>query len=222
MIRVLFIGNSHTYLHHMPRMVERLATVDGSDRKVLTEQVTGEGVDLAWHWNNLSTRQHIQSAAWDYVVLQERSGGPLEAAKRMWEHARKLDGLIRSQEGRTVFYMTWAPRSKPQEQTEIAAAYQKIADELDSLIAPVGLAWQRVLNQRPDFLLYHRDGRHASVKGAYLTACVFYALIRQRSPVGLPDILPKSKGSLEPEDVAFLQQTAWEQIRHSFGGQWPT
>lgn len=220
MARVLFIGNSHTYLHYMPEMLERLSAAGGTAEKILADQVTGEGADLAWHWNNFPTRARIRSADWDYVVLQDRSGGPLEGKERLFSHARKLHALIREQGARTVFYMTWALRDHPGTQAEIAVVYADIADELRALLAPVGLAWQRVLRQQPDFPLYHRDGRHASATGAYLTACVFYGLLQKKSPLGLSGTLMlhgKPKVNLPPEVAAMLQKAAWESLERSSG-----
>jgi len=219
MIRVLFIGNSHTYLHYMPEMLEKLST-GGTAEKILVDQVTGEGADLAWHWNNFPTRARIRSAEWSHVVLQDRSGGPLEKKERLFSHARKLHALIREQGARTVFYMTWALRDHPETQAKIARVYGEIADELRALLAPVGLSWQRVLQQQPDFPLYHRDGRHASAVGAYLTACVFHGLLQKKSPLGLPGSLVlhgKQKVNLTPEDAALLQQAAWETLNAETG-----
>lgn len=222
MVRVLFIGNSHTYLHYMPEMLERLSASGSTAEKILADQMTGEGADLAWHWNNFPTRARIRSADWDYVVLQDRSGGPLEAKERLFGHARKLHALIREQRACTLFYMTWALRHHPETQAEIAAVYAEIAHELHVPLAPVGLAWQRVLRQQPDFPLYHRDGRHASIAGAYLTACVFYGLLQEKSPLGLSGTLKlhgKTKVNLPPEEAALLQKAAWESLEGSAGRQ---
>ncbi len=215
MRRVLFIGNSHTYLHYMPEMLEKLSAVEGAPHRILTDQVTGEGADLAWHWNNFPTRARIRSAKWDYVVLQDRSGGPLEAPDHLAEHSRKLHEFIGRQGARTVFYMTWALRDRPDSQVQIADVYARVADELGALLAPVGLAWQAVLRRRPGFPLFHRDGRHASALGAYLAACVFYGLFQQRSPVGLPEALTmhgKPKVHLPREDALLLQESAWQAL----------
>ena len=76
MYRVLFIGNSHTYLHYMPQLLAGLALVNG--KKLTTEQSIGEGASLEWHWNRPETRDLIAQGCWTHVVLQERSRGPLE------------------------------------------------------------------------------------------------------------------------------------------------
>lgn len=217
-VNVLFIGNSHTYLNQMPRML--MALVDAEDRgfKMNAEQSTGKGVSLEWHWRNPPTREMIASRRWDYVVLQDRSGGPLEALESFQRHARLLDEEIKKQSGRTVLYMTWANRSRPETQALLADAYTTVSRQLDALLAPVGLVWEHARRLKPDLDLYHPDGRHANPLGSYLTACVFYAVLFNVSPEGLPGtILIKDKVQLDLDsDIARrLQKIAFDTVINS-------
>ena len=140
-MNVLFIGNSHTYLHYMPQMLVALAQGAGKGFKLNADQITGEGAGLQWHWHNTSTRARIRSRQWDYVVLQDRSGGPLEDLESFRTHARLLDEEIKRQGAKTIFYMTWANKARPRTQKILAEAYSQVAAELDAGLAPVGLAW---------------------------------------------------------------------------------
>lgn len=65
--------------------------------------------------------------------------------------------------------------------------------------------------------LYDGDGHHASREGTYLAACVFYAKLFGRTPVGLPSNLSlydsdnkrtENLFSLPPETARTLQQVA--------------
>lgn len=218
MMNVLFIGNSHTYLNQMPRMLEALVEADARDIRLNTEQSTGKGVSLEWHWNNPPTRGMIASRRWDRVVLQDRSGGPLEALQSFQRHARLLDKEIRKRSAATVFYMTWANRSRPETQTLLADAYANVADELDAVLAPVGLAWQEVRRLIPGLDLYHPDGRHANPVGSYLTACVFYATLFHSSPEGLSgdiSIENKIRLDLDPDTARGLQKIAFDTVKKS-------
>ena len=67
----------------------------------------------------------------------------------------------------------------------------------------------------PGFELYHRDGRHASPVGSYLTACVFYAVVFNTSPEGLPGsfyLKGKMWVDLEKDRASLLQKVAWETV----------
>ena len=178
-MNILFIGNSHTYLHYMPQMLGELAQAADSGVQLQIDQMTGEGAGLQWHWNNQPSRQKIRSGPWDWVVLQDRSGGPLEDLESFRTHARRLDGEIRRQGAKTVFYMTWANKSRPRTQTIIADVYARIATELGAVLAPVGLAWEKVQTLDLELNLHHIDDRHANPSGAYLTACVFQCQSRR-------------------------------------------
>jgi hypothetical protein len=214
-MNVLFIGNSHTYLHYMPQMLGELARAADLGVQLHIDQITGEGAGLQWHWNNPLSREKIQSAQWDWVVLQDRSGGPLEELASFQTHARRLDEEIRRQGAKTVFYMTWANKSHPRTQRIIADVYGQVATELGAVLAPVGLAWEKAQARDVELDLYHIDDRHANPSGAYLTACVFYAVFFNASPEGLPATLQiegKIRLDLAADRAGFLQKIAYETV----------
>ena len=216
-LSVLFIGNSHTYLNFMPQML--LALVNAGDRgfELMVDQCTGEGASLEWHWKNPPSRKKITEKSWDFVVLQDRSGGPLEEPESFKHHAEFLDSEIRKQAARTIFYMTWANLTRPDSQAVLTEAYTKMAQELGAILSPVGLAWEAVHRDKPDFELHHRDGRHANPVGSYLTACVFYSILFNTSPEGLPGTFyykGKMRLDLNKDKALFLQKIAWETVRN--------
>ena len=213
--KVLFIGNSHTYLNFMPQML--LALVNAGDRghELMVDQCTGEGASLEWHWENPSSRAKIAEKPWDFVVLQDRSGGPLEDPESFERHAGLLDSEIRKQAARTIFYLTWANRTRPDTQRVLAEAYAKIARKLGAILSPVGLAWEAVHREEPDVELHHRDGRHANPVGSYLAACVFYSVLFSASPEGLTGTFyhnGKMRLDLDKDQALLLQRVAWETV----------
>jgi hypothetical protein len=215
MLNLLFIGNSHTYLNYMPQMLAALANSETGGFEVVVEQYTGEGASLEWHWNNPPSREAIVKKKWDYVVLQDRSGGPLEEPDLFTRHARLLDAEIRKQGAKTVLYMTWANRQLPHTQPTLTAAYTNLAKEISAILAPVGKVWEAVHRVAPDFDLYHRDGRHANPAGSYAAACVFYAVLFNANPEGLPGTFSykgKKRLALAEDQAKLLQRIAWETV----------
>ena len=213
MLRILFIGNSHTYLHYMPQLLAEMARTAG--HTITTAQSIGEGASLAWHYDHSETIDLITSGKWTHVVLQERSRGALEDNTSMQLHAHCFNKIIRKAGARTIFFMTWAARGKGADQAFIAKAYEDIAHECDAMLAPVGKAWELILGcpEFPD--LYHRDGRHASKAGAYLSACVFYTLLCDDSPIGLSNVVEKDGrllANLSVEEAGRLQETARDAV----------
>src|ERR1700682_5938249 len=67
-LQALFIGNSFTYYHDLPKMVAELAKA-GGQRPLRYERETPGGCTLEKHWKDGKALAKIQSRKWDYVVL---------------------------------------------------------------------------------------------------------------------------------------------------------
>ena len=199
----------------MPQMLSMLVKSENRGFELTIDQCTGEGAGLAWHWKNAPTREAIREKPWDWVVLQERSGGPLEDLDSFTGHAQLLDKEIQNQGARTLLFLTWANRSRPETQAHLTDAYVKTARKLQAGLAPVGLAWEAIRRIDPGIELHHRDGRHANPVGSYLTACVFYSVLFNTSPEGLSGrFYYKGKVwvDLEKDKASLLQKVAWETV----------
>jgi hypothetical protein len=215
-LRILFIGSSHIYYPRatvdLPRVFTMLA--DAGGHTVITEHAAVAGERLQDRVADSSTLEAIQSAEWDYVVLQEDmyiAGDPVKSEEQMYPAVRTLDQWIKDSGAQTILYLTWVHPfplrygeidSYFETQALLTESYMEIAQEIDALVAPAGLAVAEVLHQNPDIYLWYEgdDAGHASYMGQYLTAAVFYALIYQESPEGL-GFLPM------PEDRARLMQS---------------
>jgi len=95
------------------------------------------------------------------------------------------------------------------------ATYCSLADKLGAKVAPVGIAWKKALMADPPFVLHRPDKSHPNPAGTYLAACVFYATLLDRSPVGLPgkiEMNGKVLVDLPDEQARRLQQIAWETV----------
>jgi hypothetical protein len=216
-VRVLFIGNSFTFYHDMPTMFAELVRAGG--REAVVEIEAPGGQSLSGHAISVSTLEKIATGDWDYVVLQEQSSLPVQQDERegqMLSAARILSEMIQDSGGRPVLFMTWGYRDGlpdkgfpdfPSMQSELAAAYTGIAEELDAAVAPVGIAWQNGLAEQSQLDLWDSDGRHPSKTGSYLAACVFYATICRESPEGL-----SYRAGLKKKTAGFLQTVAAETV----------
>ncbi len=216
--RVLFIGNSFSYyndsLHgHLRSLVEAADPAHAKD--YVFKSVTISGGYLIDHAG--SVPYMLKSGPWDVVVLQGQSTEPMPSNpkfQRFREAARAYDGLIRASGAKTVFFMTWAYRDKPEMTVPLEEGYEGIANALDDLVVPVGLAFRRSLKERPDLVLHFKDNHHPSMAGTYLAACTFYSALYGKSPVGNPYI-----ADLDSDTAKFLQGVAWETVRSYYA--WP-
>jgi hypothetical protein len=223
-MRVLFIGNSHTYVNNVPGMVESLAVAGA--RLLETDLSAPGGHALMQHCTTAATLEKIRLGAWDRVVLQEQSQIPVIDYWRfngMYPAARTLDSLIRENRGSTMFYMTWGWKNGGQHtygayssilfrdyfhmQDSVTASYTMIANELGARVAPVGLAWRLAKTLDTLIQLHDVDECHATLSGSYLGACVFYATLFGADPTGLP-----FHAGLDSTVATFLQDVAWQTV----------
>jgi hypothetical protein len=212
-LRILFVGNSFTYVNDLPDMFARLARAGG--HTVETGMAAPGGWTLFAHARSAETLGKLKSSKWDFVVLQEQSQVPaVEPARSeaMYPAVRLLVRQIEDVGATPIFFVTWARRDGWAEQglsgyeamqSQITQGYLGIAQELGVPAAPVGEAWLLAARQHPELELWQGDGSHPSEQGTYLAACVFYATIFRQSPEGLRYIahLPK-------ETAKVLQTTA--------------
>lgn len=233
-VRVLFIGNSYTYFHNLPEMVARLAAA--AKHPVEARMAAPGGWRLKDHWEKGEARRALRQGRWDYVVLQDQStlgvtlyveGKARVASDELFRpSAKRWAAAITQAKARPVFYLTWARKASPEDQDTLTHAYMSAAKASSALVAPVGLAWQRVRRDHPRMELFEPDGSHPSPSGTYLAACTFIAALFDTNPAGLPATVTGTPVDLETGqvqagkaavlvklaagDASVLQQAAWD------------
>lgn len=216
-LRVLFVGNSHTFTHNVPDLVTKLAKAGNEERPLLALSEAPGGTSFQMHWEAGRVENLLGEVKWDLVVLQDQSNMPnLTRAQRQQEtvpFARKLNDKIRESGARTVLFMTWGYKADFfAMQQRSGEAYQELAADLKANLVPVGMAWEKAVKARPNLDLW-MDGNHATMKGAYLAACMFYASFYGKSPVG-----NSFTAGLDASDAQFLQETAAGSMKLEPGG----
>lgn len=206
-LKILFVGNSFIYynnsLHSHYRNIRYAER--GRESGVQVRAMTVSGSTLPEH--RLGLQQRLAADDWDVVVLQGYSNGPISAgyAAPFRQAARDYAVDIRDDGGEPVFFMTWAYTGKPEMTQQLDDAYTAIGKELNAMVVPVGRAFARALQERPDLDLVDPDLKHPTLAGTYLAACTFYSALHADSPVG-----GSYTAGLSDADAAFLQQVAWD------------
>lgn len=153
-----------------------------------------------------------------------------------------LDGYAAATGAQTMFLMTWGRRdgdsANPSVYPDFSTMQARLADGYlayvalagkdgsPAWLAPIGLAWARVWQDQVDlgvdplaasspFVgLYSSDGSHPSPAGTYLAACVIYASLTGRSPLGIDP----PEGLAE---AAYLQEVAARVVLEGEGIAYP-
>jgi len=151
------------------------------------------------------------------VVLQGGSGEGLSKkdrkafAKIAKEHIKR----IKANGSEAALYMIHAyvePHQSfdPNLIRVIEKMYVTAGNKNQTLVIPVGLAFENAYEQQPDITLHHLDGTHPALLGTYLAACTVFASVFNESPVGLNY---DYNGLVDPSDKLFLQEIAESTVR---------
>jgi len=198
--KVLFIGNSYTYVNDLPLLLSNAAQSVG-DSVIYDSNCIG-GYTLQSHSTNATTLQKIAQANFDFVVLQEQSQLPSfpisQVQSSVYPYAQQLDSLIRAANSctETVFYMTWGRKNGDASNCPnwppvctysgmdslLRLRYMQMADNNNAIISPVGAVWRHIRNNFPGIELYDADESHPSLAGSYAAACTFYSILFRKDP----------------------------------------
>jgi hypothetical protein len=212
--KLLFVGNSYTYANEgLWECVKQITLAAHPDWNIVTGHVTPGGYTLEDHLQNSETLNAINSGFYDMVILQEQSQRPAYEPEAFYRSATELDSLIRLNHAKTAFYMTHARQNDPEMINDLSFAYTHIGNELNALICPAGLAWEKSRITDPNFNLYENDGSHPNFRGSYLTACVIFASIYQESPIGNTHVCYPF---MTESDRLYLQNIAWQTVCEYF------
>ena len=157
-VRVLFLGNSFTFVNDLPTVFRDLARASGQN--VETSMVANGGETLAQHVASPDSLNALRNAHWQFVVVQEQSQIPAVESFRqsqMYPAARSLVEMIRTAGSTPILLETWAHRDGwPDQRLDYASmqagldqGYATISAELKTALAPTGQAWQAVLRLDP-------------------------------------------------------------------------
>ena len=219
--KVLFIGNSYTYVNDLPKMLADVALSVGDT--LIYDSNTPGGWTLNQHSTDATTKGKIALGTWDYVVLQEQSQRPAfpitQVEVEVFPFAKRLDSLINVSNtcGETVFYMTWGRKNGDASNCAsfpplctyagmdslLQLRYRMMADSNKAILSPVGAVWKRLRTTSPTLELYSADESHPSVAGTYAAACCFYATVFRKDPN-----LITFNSSLSAADAATIRAAA--------------
>lgn len=198
--RVLFLGNSYTYVNNLPQMLADVATSVG-DAVTFDSNAIG-GYTLQGHSTNATSLAKIAVGNWDYVVLQDQSQLPSfpqgQVETDVFPYAHFLDSIINAQNPcvETAFYMTWGRKNGDASNCAtwppvctytgmdslLNLRYRMMADSNTAIVSPVSVVWKHIRQNFPSIELYQADESHPSVAGTYAAACCFYAALFKKDP----------------------------------------
>ncbi len=215
--RILFIGNSYLYYNDsVHNHVERLLIEHYDDNGIVTKSATIGGSKLHNHnIDHLLNHENLQlDEQIDLLIMQGGSSEVKtpEQRKKFSETAVKFSNKAHRLGIKTALYMTHAylKNDKRYELNlieKIKKTYYEAGKRSNSLVIPVGLAYEIAYQENPQIKLHHQDGTHPGMLGTYLGACTVFAIVTNSSPKGLSY---NYFNKISDKDRLFLQKIAWK------------
>jgi hypothetical protein len=183
-LRVLFVGNSLTYVNDLPALVEQVARADGVE--IRTATVAFPDYSLADHLARGDAPALLARGTWDVVVLQQGPSGWPESRDALVASTRAFAAQAARVHARVALFGVWPAADRPTAFDSVTASYAAAADAVHGLLLPAGRAWTAAWRRDPDLPLYGPDGFHPAPLGSILAALVIYRGISGRHDAPLP------------------------------------
>jgi len=205
-MKVLFLGNSHTYFHDMPALFARFVRMS-TGREVEVVMLAYSERNLAWHLAEyFPLRFNLMYGGYDYCVIQQAAHPYPPVETTMRDTAAIID-MCRRCSVTPIVFMTWAEKRFPEHQQIMIDTCAAVAQENQALLAPIGKIWQDVL-QRGDIELFYSDGEHAGTYGDFLIAACLCGLLTGKLP---EEISGLGFNFLDPDPLDFEAPHAQEE-----------
>lgn len=181
-IRVLFVGNSYTYVNNLPALFAGLANAQPGGRRYEADLVAAPGGSIAERWQDGVAAQQIASGRWQVLVLQERGGqlaclGKPDARSQPDCQAianahRKFAKLAKDHGMRVLLFGTWGPDAIWQGQ--LSRGLRKLADATDAEAVDAGADVRAFGTTHPQTTMYVDGILHPSLDASLLVAGRLY------------------------------------------------
>jgi len=184
--RVLFVGNSFTFVNNLPAVFAALGQANGFP--VATQMLVKSGAALADRIADGSVERLLTQQHYDYVVLQERAGSVLCDPRRAntvdsCEVSRRahhdLANLALSRGAHPVLLGTYLSADLTQ---ALQTNERFLAREIDAIYVPVADKLLLGEHEFPDLIWLAADGGHPGVDLTLLDAVLLYQAVFSALP----------------------------------------
>ncbi|HUF09986.1 MAG TPA: SGNH/GDSL hydrolase family protein [Rhodothermales bacterium] len=196
-LRVLFVGNSLTYVNDLPEVVRAMARAD-SDRPLVVRTVAFPNFSLEDHWRTGSAGAELAGGRWDYVVMQQGPSSLAENQEHLRTWSEKFADEARKSGTEPALFTVWPASEHWSSFPAVLESYSEAASAIEGLLLPAGKAWLLAWEEDPSLELYGSDGFHPSELGTYLSALVIYGGLFDKSVRNVPPVL-------KIDDETFIQ-----------------
>lgn len=195
-LRILFVGNSLTYVNDVPALVAEIGKMDKVAIKY--KQLAHPDYSLADHLAQNMVQDEILKGKYDFVVVQQGPSAMQDSRRILLRDAAKFKELCDLANSKLCFYMVWPSKARLFDLENVITSYTLAATETQSLVARAGLAWKYAWEADGSMDLYGPDNFHPSYSGSLLAAMAIYGGLTLKHQLEFVDYKKLSP----PEDMS--------------------
>lgn len=208
--RTLMVGNSFTFWND-GLWLPLQDMLGGNEKGIMVRPSVQGGASLATHAARRRLSRQLDEGDYDLVILQ--GDIPESTVEAFEENAAALIARVRDAGAEPLLFMAWDyERLGWLSLQDIIAAHRRVTDASGVLLAPVGNAFLRVRDHRPDLDLYDDDREHPSLLGSYLALVILHATILGSDPRANESV-PRAFRRVDSVNAKDLRQIAWTVMR---------
>ena len=147
-LRVLFIGNSLTYVNDLPGIVQGLADAAGAEPPVVA-MVARPNFNLDDHADDGRASQTLAEGGWDVVALQQGPSSQPDSREQLRRSTAAWAAEIRKVGARPALYQVWPSADRAQDFDGVIESYALAAADVNGLLFPAGEAWRAAWRRDP-------------------------------------------------------------------------
>ena len=206
-VKVLFLGNSHTYYNDMPLLFQEICRDRGKEVEV--RMIAQSGVTYRWHLNHMiELRFELMYGGYDFLVMQQAAHGAPPTKEETHRDGHEIAEMARRFGTVPIQTVPWAEKKFPEHQAGMYEIFESFAEKENIRLNPVGRIFEEVSRSHPEINMYWTDGEHASPYGTYATALCAYAAIFGES---VADVTVVHSRETYP-----LSQKGWERVQAAY------
>ncbi len=200
--KILYIGNSYTYLNDTPTMMDSMARAHGFTPEI--SKFTKGGATMGYHIKNETCRSLVEKGNYDFIIIQSQSVQPalvgtpdgmpiMEEMMNMINYVRK-----HNDKAKIFLQITWGREhgNDGLKNKDYYPKYPEIFESYESMqaalnkgtramahifnadgVIDVGTVWAYMRHKHPEIYLYGKDGSHPGYNGSYLATSVIFSHI---------------------------------------------
>jgi len=208
--RTLMVGNSFTFWNG-GLWFPLQDMLGGNEEGVVVRPSVQGGASLATHAARRRLGRQLDEGDYDLVILQ--GDIPESTVEAFEQNAAALIARVRGAGAVPLLFMAWDyERLGWLSLQDIVAAHRRVTDASGVQLAPVGSAFLRVRDHRPDLDLYDEDREHPSLLGSYLALVILHATIMGSDPRA-NESMPRAFRRVDSVTAKDLRQIAWTVMR---------